>query len=284
MHRSAHSFSTLIILLLFLSSCASLNKSPVAKAPWKAQEVAPGIVWKYHHFDDLFEAKQSVTVFDVDLSKVNVAIRYVKSGFIKTSEAASAAGAAAAINGSFFNTKVGGSVVYFSYKGERIKNSSSAPRAYWEAAGFAIDPSGKVSIQQAPREGWDAAPGQSTVLTSGPLLLFEGERIRQAEEKFNTNRHPRTAIGLTKKNHLIAVVVDGRSPEAYGMTIDELATLMESLGCRNAMNLDGGGSSTAWVKGQPSGGVVNYPSDNKRFDHDGERSVANCVLFIPEDE
>ena len=139
-------------------------------------------------------------------------------------------------------------------------------------------------MQQAPREGWDAAPGQSTVLTSGPLLLFEGERIRQAEEKFNTNRHPRTAIGLTKKNHLIAVVVDGRSPEAYGMTIDELATLMESLGCRNAMNLDGGGSSTAWVKGQPSGGVVNYPSDNKRFDHDGERSVANCVLFIPEDE
>jgi exopolysaccharide biosynthesis protein len=52
---------------------------------------------------------------------------------------------------------------------------------------------------------------------------------------------------------------------------------MLALGCEYALNLDGGGSSTAWVAGK---GIVNYPSDNKKWDHQGERSVATALLFF----
>ena len=115
-----------------------------------------------------------------------------------------------------------------------------------------------------------------SLLTSGPLLVYVRKPIEQVDAKFNTNRHPRTAIGMTEKNHLIAVVVDGRSSEAHGMSTEELAVLMQVLGYTDAMNLDGGGSSTAWVKNR---GVVNYPSDNKKFDHEGERGVATVITF-----
>lgn len=66
------------------------------------------------------------------------------------------------------------------------------------------------------------------------------------------------------------------STNAHGMAIAELSEVMLALGCIQAMNLDGGGSSTAWVKNH---GVVNYPSDNKQFDHNGERRVANAIVI-----
>jgi exopolysaccharide biosynthesis protein len=52
------------------------------------------------------------------------------------------------------------------------------------------------------------------------------------------------------------------------------------LGCKDAINLDGGGSTTMYIKGQPFDGVVNYPCDNKQFDHYGERSVSNVVMIL----
>ncbi len=61
------------------------------------------------------------------------------------------------------------------------------------------------------------------------------------------------------------------------MTLLELALVMKSLGCEAAMNLDGGGSTTMWIR---SLGVVNHPCDNGRFDHDGERAVTDAVCVI----
>lgn len=74
---------------------------------------------------------------------------------------------------------------------------------------------------------------------------MNGEEIEQVDQAFTQNRHPRTGIGLTDDNRLLAVVVDGRFSEAHGMSTPELAELMAVLGCTSAMNLDGGGSSTA---------------------------------------
>jgi exopolysaccharide biosynthesis protein len=65
------------------------------------------------------------------------------------------------------------------------------------------------------------------------------------------------------------------------MNLIELQQVMRWLGCVSALNLDGGGSSTMYIKGEPENGVVNYPSDNKKFDHAGEREVANTVLLVP---
>ncbi len=69
-------------------------------------------------------------------------------------------------------------------------------------------------------------------------------------------RNPRTAIGYTKENHLIMVTADGREGSSIGLTLLELAKLMREFGCVNAMNLDGGGSTIMYIKGQ----VVNKPA------------------------
>jgi hypothetical protein len=63
------------------------------------------------------------------------------------------------------------------------------------------------------------------------------------------------------------------------MSCTELAHVMKSIGCDNAINLDGGGSSTLWGAGEPFSGVLNYPSDNGAYDHLGERACANALVF-----
>jgi hypothetical protein len=83
-------------------------------------------------------------------------------------------------------------------------------------------------------------------------------------------RQPRTAIGFNSR-YLFMVVVDGRVPwHSLGMTFPELAALMRQLGCTEAMNLDGGGSSTFWLAGE----ALNFPSDFL------ERRVANSLVIL----
>lgn len=252
----------------------------LAEAKWDVKEVSDAVVWKYFHFNNLFSSNQSITVFEIDLNKeIEVDIPYVKSGFLKTSEAANNTRATVAINGSYFNTSTGGSTVFFRKDGEIIKTTNSGFNPYREEAGFAIDNAGKISVVKRPAGGWPVVFTQ-TLLASGPLLVYGGEAVKQLDVVFNTARHPRTAVGVTKDNRLIAVVVDGRATQAHGMTTTELSEVMYALGCKEAMNLDGGGSSTAWVKNR---GVVNYPTDNGKFDHEGERGVANAIVFVPKD-
>jgi exopolysaccharide biosynthesis protein len=83
-------------------------------------------------------------------------------------------------------------------------------------------------------------------------------------------RHPRTAVGWNKK-YIFFVVVDGRQKElSMGMTYVELAHFFKNLGCTEAINLDGGGSTTFWLDGK----IMNSPSDKH------ERSVANCLFIV----
>ncbi|SFG15850.1 phosphodiester glycosidase family protein [Pontibacter chinhatensis] len=253
----------------------------LANATWETKKVSESIVWKYKHFDNLFNSNQSITILEIDLKdeKLKVDMPYVTSGFLKTSEGAARVRATAAINGSYFDTSKGGSTVFFKKDGQVINTTRSGFTPYRENAGFAIAADRSISIEKKPAAGWSSLSEANTLLTSGPLLVYEDKPVTQVQEVFNTNRHPRTAVGLTADNRLIAVVVDGRFSEAHGMTTEELATVMHALGCVEAMNLDGGGSSTAWLRNR---GVVNYPCDNKKFDHEGERGVATVIAFVEE--
>ncbi len=104
----------------------------------------------------------------------------------------------------------------------------------------------------------------------GPKLVENGIiRITGEEEKFLpdilTGRAPRTALGITPKGHLLMVVVDGRSQFSIGMTLQELAELMISMGASQAMNLDGGKSSTLVIRDK----VFNSPPNGEIFVHNG---------------
>lgn len=96
------------------------------------------------------------------------------------------------------------------------------------------------------------------IISGGPYLVKNGEIfIDMTEQKLGAigGRNPRTAIGYTAEGNLIMVAVDGREGSSIGMTLRELAYFLQSLGCVNAMNLDGGGSTVMYVNGK----VVNAP-------------------------
>jgi hypothetical protein len=122
-----------------------------------------------------------------------------------------------------------------------------------------------------------ALPFQSDfILGAGPQLLAAGVKVFAAEaarysDSLYRQRHPRTAIGWTAEGKLILATVDGRQKFSVGMTMAELADLMSELGCVEAMNLDGGGSSTMVVNRK----VVNHPSDAA-----GERPVSDALLVF----
>ena len=112
----------------------------------------------------------------------------------------------------------------------------------------------------------------------GPTLLLNGvqndwlSKPNPGEKELP--RHPRSAIGFNE-NHLFLVVVDGRQKSlSAGMTYLEEAALMRQLGCTEAMNLDGGGSSTLWLNGK----VVNSPSALRA------RPLANLLVIVSRDQ
>ena len=96
-------------------------------------------------------------------------------------------------------------------------------------------------------------------------------------------RHPRVAAALTDDNDLILVVVDGRfSGKAEGMSARELTNfLVKYFNPRWAINMDGGGSSTMYIQGHgdPVNNVLNYPVDNKKWDHYGQRGRPEVFLI-----
>jgi len=109
-------------------------------------------------------------------------------------------------------------------------------------------------------------------LGGGPVLVTHGREQKWPTKGGNTYllpRHPRTALGWNGR-YFFLVEVDGRQKElSMGMNFAELAHLMKELGCTEAMNLDGGGSSTFWLNGN----VMNSPSDKH------ERSLANAIII-----
>lgn len=125
-----------------------------------------------------------------------------------------------------------------------------------------------------PRSGGD---GVTQAVGGFPDLLDEAAPVGDLEvgarPGFAASRHPRTAVGWdADAGRLWLVVVDGRqAPRSAGMALPELAELMKSLGAEEAVNLDGGGSSTLVVGGR----VRNHPSDSG-----GERPVANALAVV----
>ena len=95
-----------------------------------------------------------------------------------------------------------------------------------------------------------------TAIGGGPSLIWNGQvRITNNEEmkfagKAITDKHPRTAMGYTADDKLIILVVEGRNKVAHGATLEQEAQILKDLGCAEALNLDGGGSSCLLVNGK----------------------------------
>ena len=250
------------------SLCAQHERAHIAElAAWQAQEVGVGVTLRQRWFERLFTGPQSLTVLEIQTGP-HVRFDLEAPGRrLRTSTIASAHGALAAINGGFFAIESTGLSIGLL----RLDGALVVPADPDQGSvGLAADQ--RLHVATRPAGDW---PEMREALGAGPMLLRNGAIVDHGEQR-NARRHPRSAIGTQADGRVLWLAVDGRTTQATGMTFAETATVMQALGCTEALNLDGGGSTTLWVAGR---GVCNFPCDNKRYDHAGERAVANALLL-----
>nr|WP_257789053.1 phosphodiester glycosidase family protein [Paenibacillus larvae] len=134
----------------------------------------------------------------------------------------------------------------------------------------AMQPGDSVAITTSSSAPWN----QMQEAIGGIHMLVENGNVASTDQK---DIHPRTAVGIKQDRSVFFLIIDGRQPGySEGISLGDLAILMKEMGAVNALNLDGGGSSTfaARQPGDSQLSVVNRPSDG------GERSVANSLLVI----
>jgi hypothetical protein len=251
----------------------------------RTESVAPGV---HHHFVWAPEGPFAMHVLEIDRIMCELGLEVGvppdvdpgEGGFARVSTMAAGHPRAvvAAVNGDFFSAAglpVG------------VEAGPLGVRASGGAAALAVRDGrepwvGWTSIDQAtgavvgPDWMLDPANRRDVQVIGGlPELLDLGARVGDLEvsarPSFAAARHPRSAIGFDD-DRIWIVTVDGRR-EGYsaGMTLPELARVFEALGAREALNLDGGGSTVMVVDGR----VVSRPSDPT-----GEREVVNALLLV----
>lgn len=220
--------------------------------------------------------------YDTDIYIADVIIKdisYLRAGLaggafgrnIKetTSKMAEDNGAILAINGDYYGFRDSGFVMrngYFYRDTARTAAEDDALAVYGD--GHMEIVSERDADVQALKQ--DAIQ----VFSFGPGLIQEGEILvnEYSEVEQSMRSNPRTAIGEISPLHYIFLVSDGRTEESEGLSLWELAQIMQELGCGTAYNLDGGGSSTMWFMGR----IVNHPTGGRQS---GERSVSDIVYI-----
>ncbi|WP_055089479.1 phosphodiester glycosidase family protein, partial [Intestinibacter bartlettii] len=173
----------------------------------------------------------------------------------------------AAINADFFNMATGAPTGALVMNGKVYHGTNGEPY-------FAILKDGTAVIRESnvPLDDVQEAVGGSNILVkNGKALDFGGSGA------YGTGVNPRTVIGIKPDGKVVTLVNDGRqAPISYGRSFQELADIMESMGCETALNLDGGGSTTFLSKPEGSDKLEcrNSPSDG------GERSVSSSLFIV----
>ena len=136
-----------------------------------------------------------------------------------------------------------------------------------------------------PRDALGATP-PGDLLQAGPLLVRGGRLVLGDDEGFSAGAHqfdsditlgryPRAAIGVRRDGGLLALACDGRADDEAGLTMRELAEAMSALGAIQAMNLDGGGSTSLVCGGR----LRNRPRESHGTVLAGGRAVSTAVVF-----
>lgn len=272
------------------------DSDPLEDENWLTQELVPGVELLRQHYDNLFLDRQYISILKIDPSEPGVQVRItstyffedVKDDRLPVSEFGEREGAIAAINpghprdGDVYNAgilKAYGEIIPF------VREQSEATK-WIGASAFGIDENENWHFTERPGDRWPPDWSEVEHASAGSQMLISGgeitehikrqEFISSSENNHANNRHPRTAVCMTADSTGILITVDGRADESAGMTLLELAQYLRSLGCEDAINFDGGGSTTMWTKDH---GVVNHPSDNGIFDHYGQRRIRAAIVI-----
>lgn len=278
-----------------LAACSSVSDTlgdgysdslTFARTRWTTQ-TCNGFKLHQHHFlsDSLFGSNQYISYLSIPPSSPRRLAFVADTVLSSTSSMALRYNAYAAVNGTFFDMDLGNPICYLRIDGQELgentpgKTDTIHRKYYQYATLFLRNGLPRLVVPDSSR-CWERSLRDSNIMTAGPMLIHQGKPVAQRDDRtFVTRRHNRTALGIRPDGTVLLVAVDGRFKQfAEGFSLPELTQVMLWLGCSEAVNLDGGGSTTMYVRGAPNNGIVNYPSDNCRFSHDGERPVSNILI------
>lgn len=268
---------------------------------WKIDTLSPGMIrYNFTGNYEQYTSPQVVNVLEVDMAsdKYDLVMGNVFPEDSLSAVAEATENALAGINGTYYELVENGQSSSFLKADNEIKTSVTIPEGhqlFWkhEGAFYYDGESKKMGIAYGDNTTYSQMP-YANVISGSPMLIYDykpvGETFVKPQEKpleelnyedparHQGVRHPRTAIATTGKERVLLITVDGRQTKnAAGMSAKELTQFIQKyFKPAYALNLDGGGSTTMWLKGE---GVVNYPTDNKRFDHYGQRRIRNYILI-----
>lgn len=273
-----------LLLLPAFSFAQSADSLRFSRVNWTETKLDPAICWRAASIDSLFGSRQHINLLIVKNKPRRLRIAFASAGdsLKKTSWLAQKHGAVVAVNGTFFDTRKGGSVDLIRIDGKTIDTTlldKNQTRTEHRQAAIVINRNKLRIVYGGTTPRWDQQRPEPNVMVTGPLLLVNGQPHPLLKNAFNDNRHPRTCACVTTDRRVIWLTADGRHANAAGLSLPQLTKLMQWLGCRDAINLDGGGSTTMWLAGKGENGVVNYPSDGKTWVRTGERPVSNVLLL-----
>lgn len=245
------------------------KQAVVTKNSYESEDIAINITTKYEYDTKIYIA--DVTVSDVSFLRAGLANgvfgRNIKE---TTSDIAKENNAIFAINGDFYGFRDSGPVIRNGvlYRSNKRSGSNDVLAVYNDGS-FVTMKEENVDAQNL------LDSGVLQLFSFGPTLVDNGQisvsANQEVEQSMNSN--PRTAIGMISPLHYVFVVSDGRTSESAGLSLAQLAAVMQDAGCQCAYNLDGGGSSTMWFMGD----VVNNPTTNGNSI--SERKVSDIVYI-----
>ena len=152
------------------------------------------------------------------------------------------------------------------------------PRRPWV---LNITPDNRVQIRKvtASEVGKPSSELDDTIAGSDPLVE-KGKVVAPTGSKFDDSHPPRTAVAVTRGGRLLLMTVDGRQPGfSEGMSLQEVARFLVAHGAVDALNLDGGGSTTMAIA-DPRPRIINFPSDHKPDGQAGEARAVGVNLGV----
>jgi exopolysaccharide biosynthesis protein len=281
-----------ILTILFFCNIisAAIAQSPedgeaIRNIQWTTKTISPGIVLRTCESVQFFNSVQSISYLEIDtlVAQVDFKIDYSSSEFHPVSVFGKRNNAIAAINGTYFMT-TGGSIgqAWHFIKIDGVRKFSTVTNEFsTRATGVISMTDGNVDIStwNQEKEAINAGDAQYA-LVCGPLLMDDGVDVEMWDNEFVTARHPRSCVANTSDGKILIIAVDGRQTQrANGMNLYELRYFVRQLGCIDAMNLDGGGSTALYVAGENNLGIVNTPIDENISGK--EREVGNILYITP---
>lgn len=272
-------------LFILLSACAANDFPETFPDEWKtmqfrekySRELTPGVNYYRYYFDSMDGEPLSLYYVIVDWDKANVKLKLAEcGGTLKTvMDMVKAKNPIAATNGAYFHFSPPST--YYPLKIDGVLHT---PEKTYDTASAIVFNEGEFPriVKQNETEPYanviqgyqHCRDGKFIIGTPGPVANKKSPGT------------PFTAVGLNPgKRMLVLFVNDGRhKDDSPGIDFTNIGRFLVAVGCTDVVSIDGGGSSTMIIRNENGGfDLVNRPSDNKKFDHEGARRVHNCLYL-----